>query len=125
MHDEIEAAPGPLDLGERRVDAGEIGDVARDDDLGADRFRERNRAAPELLALVGEGELGSVRCEIELRHFVPRIASAGASVNIKPARTALMNSHDRTRSQPYLISIEPLRRLQSVNHRDGAGSEWH
>ena len=60
MHDEVEAAPGLLDLGEGVVDALEVGHVAVDDDLRADRLGERDGAPAEGVALVGEGELGAL-----------------------------------------------------------------
>ena len=63
VHDEVEAAPLLLDLGEGVVDALEVGHVAIEDDVGARLLGERYGAPAERVALVGEGELGALTGE--------------------------------------------------------------
>ncbi len=58
---EVHRAPLLLDLGEHRIDRGDVLDVAGQDDLAADRFGERLDPPAERLALIGEGKLGAVR----------------------------------------------------------------
>ena len=58
MDQEVEAAPLPGQLGEGRIDAGRVGRVAGQHDLGADRVGERADAALQrLAALEGDGHL--------------------------------------------------------------------
>ncbi len=60
MDDEIELVPLLRGFGENGVDGGEIGHVAMADDAAADLGRQRLDALLELVALVGEGELGAL-----------------------------------------------------------------
>ena len=63
VHDEIEPAPHLLDLGEGVVDGLDVRHVAVDDDVGARLLGERYGTPAECVALVGEGELGSLTGE--------------------------------------------------------------
>ena len=49
-------------------------------------------------ALAGHDRAGL--CKVEFRHFVPRVATKSASVDIEPAGSALVNSHDWYRPRP-------------------------
>src|SRR5262249_31537896 len=57
---EVHRAPLLLDLGVHLVDRGNVLNVARQDHLATDRFRERLDPAAQRLALIGEGERGAV-----------------------------------------------------------------
>ena len=61
VHEEIQRAPGAAQLVEHRIDGGDVLDVAGQDELRADRLRQRLDALAERVALIGEGELGAVR----------------------------------------------------------------
>ena len=60
MQHEVERAPGRFDVGEHRVDARRIGDVAMPDDQAVHLLGQRLDALLERLALVGEGKVGAV-----------------------------------------------------------------
>src|SRR5476651_292484 len=60
MDQEVEAAPLLLDLGEGGIDAGSIGDVARQDQLAADLLGQRPHPFLQRFTLKGEGELGAM-----------------------------------------------------------------
>ncbi|CEG09918.1 ABC-type oligopeptide transport system, periplasmic component [Afipia felis] len=55
MDEKIHLAPCVLDRIERGVNAGDILDIARQNELGAERFRERFHPPAKRLALIGEG----------------------------------------------------------------------
>ena len=57
VDEEVERAPFLRDRREGRVHRGHVGDVAGNDDLGAQFGSERLDALLERIALVGEGEL--------------------------------------------------------------------
>ena len=63
MDEDVEPAPFAGNALEERVERGRVLDVGRQDQAGADALGERDDAAPEALALVGEGELGALRGE--------------------------------------------------------------
>ena len=63
MDDEVEPAPIAVERVEDGVDARDILDVAGQDEVRAERLRERRDTLAERLALVGEGELGAMRAQ--------------------------------------------------------------
>ena len=63
MHQKIQRAPLTPDLAEQRVDRGQVFHVARHDQFGASRLRQRAHAPPERLALIREGERRAFRGE--------------------------------------------------------------
>jgi hypothetical protein len=60
VQDKVERAPGRFDVGEHRVDARRIGDVAMPNDKAIHLLGQRLHALLERLALVGEGEVGAM-----------------------------------------------------------------
>ncbi len=60
MNEKIERAPAAAKLGKYGVDRLYVLAVARLDEVGADRRRERLHAFAESIALIGEGELCAV-----------------------------------------------------------------
>jgi hypothetical protein len=60
MDEEIDLSPFLFQMGKHRVHACGIGDVARQDEGGADGFGEREDALLERLALIGEGDFGAL-----------------------------------------------------------------
>ncbi len=63
MDEKIERPPLPLYFGKHLVNGADVLDVAGQNEVGADRPRERLHALGERVALIGEGELGAVRRE--------------------------------------------------------------
>ena len=105
VNDEIEAAPGLFDLVEDVVDRGQIADVARDDDIGADRFRQRHGAAAERIALIAERQLGPM-CRAG-----PCDAPGDRAIVGHPHDKAAFASQQRRRAKDVFLGHE---RSQSV-----------
>ena len=59
MDDEIEPVPDFADLGEQRIERGQVGDVAVGDDGGLQRLGQGDDALLERFALIGERQLGA------------------------------------------------------------------
>ena len=91
VDDEIEAAPNLLDLGKSIVDGRGIADIARNDNLRADRLGEWNSPPPESLALVGEGKLRTLPCKY------PRNAPGNGALIGHAHDEASLACHKRTR----------------------------
>ena len=60
MDDEIDRAPFRLQCTEHRVHALAVGDIAGQQDLGADTVGQRFHTFAERIALIGEGEFRTV-----------------------------------------------------------------
>ncbi len=60
MDQEVELSEFPLDLVEGGVHGGVVGDVGGDQQAGADAFGQGSYAPLQVLALVGEGQLGAL-----------------------------------------------------------------
>ncbi len=57
MDQEVQLAEGLLDLGERRIHGGVVGDVGGDQQAGADALRQGPHPPLQVLALIGESQL--------------------------------------------------------------------
>ncbi len=82
VEQEIDAAPGRLQLRERGIDRCRLGDIAIADHDAADLLRQRFHAFSERVALVGESKLGAVR-----------VAGLGDAPG---ERAAIGHTHDQT-----------------------------
>ena len=61
VHQEVELAPAPAELGEHRVHRAAVGNIAGQHDLGASLRRQRLDPLLQGLSLVGEGQRGALR----------------------------------------------------------------